>query len=138
MIDREKLVAEAREARKSAYAPYSKYQVGAAVLGEDGNIYRGGNIENCSYGATVCAERTALFGMINAGCRKFVAIAVVCGEDEDAAPCMLCRQVMTEFCKDLDVPVYFGALDGTIYDHTLRELAPMPFMAFEANRDYNG
>lgn len=135
-MTREQLVQLAWKARENAYAPYSRFKVGAAVLGEDGNVYLGGNIENASYGMTVCAERTAVFGMVNAGCKKYTALAVVGGGSGDSAPCLACRQVMTEFCRDLDVPVYSSGPDGVIYEHTLRELAPLPFMAFEPNADY--
>jgi len=135
-MTKEQLIEAARKAREKAYAPYSRYKVGAAVLGEDGNVYTGGNIENASYGMTVCAERTALFGMVNAGCKKYVALAVVGGSDGDGAPCLACRQVMTEFCRDLDVAVYKSDPSGIIYEHTLREIAPLPFMAFEPNEDY--
>ncbi len=136
-MTREKLVELAWKARENAYAPYSRFKVGAAVLGEDGNVYLGGNIENASYGMTVCAERTAIFGMINAGCKKFTAIAVVCGCEQECSSCMACRQVMTEFCENLDVPVYFSGTTGEIWDHTVGELAPLPFMAFEPNADYD-
>lgn len=135
-ILREELCEAAQQARNNAYAPYSRFKVGAAVLGEDGMIYKGANIENASFGATVCAERTALFGMVNAGCKKYVAMAVSGGIEEDAAPCLICRQVMTEFCDSLDAPLYYIAPGGQIYDHTLRELAPLPFMAFDPNPDY--
>ena len=86
MVTREQLVQAAREARENAYCPYSQYMVGAAVLGEDGNIYTGCNIENASYGMTVCGERTAIFKMVSEGCRKFVALAVVSGSNKDSAP----------------------------------------------------
>ncbi len=130
------LTAAAVEARKNAYCPYSHYMVGAAVLGANGKVYRGANIENASYGATVCAERTALLTMAADGCRKFEAIAVATGDNFDSAPCCICRQVMLEFCASLDVPVWMICPDGQTFDHTLRELAPLPFMGFEANEDY--
>lgn len=132
------LLDAAREARKNAYCPYSHYMVGAAVLGADGNIYRGCNIENASYGATVCAERVAVLGMVAAGCRKFLGIAVAVGDDFDCGPCLICRQVLTEFCDGLDVPVLVTGPAGKVFEHTLRELAPLPFMSFDPNRDYNG
>lgn len=135
---REKLVAAARAARLNAHCPYSHYMVGAAALGEDGEIYGGCNIENVSYGATVCGERVALFNMVAAGCKKFTALAVATGDDFDCAPCCICRQVMLEFCASLDVPVIMTCPNGDEYDHTLRELAPLPFMAFDANEDYSG
>lgn len=133
-IDREKLIGEAWKARENSHSPYSKFKVGAAVLGIDGKIYRGANIENISYGATVCAERTAIFNMINNGCKKFTALACVTSMDEDCAPCCICRQVMLEFCESLDVPILSGTPSGDVYNHTLRELAPVPFMAFEQDK----
>lgn len=135
-LDREKLVAAAWDARERAYAPYSKYKVGAAALGEDGNIYTGANVENVSYGATVCGERAAIFNMVNAGCKKFVALAIASGGAGDGASCMLCRQVLLEFCQNLDVPIISDRLNGNRYEHTLREAVPLPFMAFEPNEDY--
>ncbi|MDO4567226.1 MAG: cytidine deaminase [Oscillospiraceae bacterium] len=133
---REKLVQAAREARLKAHCPYSRYQVGAAVLGEDGKIYSGCNIENVSYGATVCGERVAIFNMVSEGCKKYEALAVATGDDFDCAPCCICRQVMLEFCSSLDVPVFTACPIGTQDALTLRELAPLPFMAFDANKDY--
>lgn len=134
---KQQLIDAAQKARLGAYCPYSKYMVGAAVLGTDGKIYTGCNIENASFGATVCAERTALFGMVAAGCKKFTAIAVATGDDFDCAPCCICRQVMTEFCDSLDLPLYMVGPAGNIFEHTLREIAPLPFMAFDTNEDYN-
>ncbi len=124
---RDRLVAAAREARENAYSPYSGVKVGAAVLGEDGKIYCGVNIENMSYGMTVCAERVALFGMVAAGCRKYKALACAIGVAGDGAPCLACRQVMTEFCESLDIPVYMAAPEK-VYEHTLREIAPLAVM----------
>lgn len=132
---KEQLIEEAWKARERAYAPYSKFKVGAALLGADGNIYHGGNIENVSYGGTVCAERTAIFGMVNAGCLKFKALAVVGGQDEEGAPCCMCRQVLTEFCEDLDVMIYGSGPAGKIWGHTLRQIAPYPFMSFDPDAD---
>ncbi|MEG1180877.1 MAG: cytidine deaminase, partial [Oscillospiraceae bacterium] len=117
-------------------SPYSHYMVGAAVLGTDGKIYKGTNIENASFGATVCAERTAIFGMINGGCRKFAALAVVGGTNGGNYPCCLCRQVMTEFCDSLNVAVYSSGPDKIIYEATLSEIVPSPFMSFVPNDDY--
>ena len=111
--------------------------VGAAVLGEDGRVYTGCNIENASYGMTVCAERTAIFKMVSEGCRKFTALAVVGGGDGDSAPCLACRQVMTEFCENWQTPVYVSGPSGTIYTHTMEEICPLPFVMFEKNADYH-
>ena len=124
---------KAIEAQKLAYAPYSQFKVGAAVLGIDGKIYTGCNIENASYGMTVCAERTAIFKMVSEGCQKFKALAVVGGGKEDSAPCLACRQVMTEFCESFDVPVYCKGPGDVIFEHPMREICPYPFVAFEKN-----
>ena len=91
MNERE-LIERAMEMKKAAYAPSSHFQVGAAVLAESGKVYGGANVENASYGATVCAERSAIFAAVNAGERKLEAIAVT------ETPCGICRQVMREFC----------------------------------------
>lgn len=136
-MTKEKLIALAWEAREKAYCPYSQFMVGAAVLGEDGRVYTGCNIENASYGMTVCAERTAIFKMVSEGCRKFTALAVVGGGDGDSAPCLACRQVMTEFCESWQTPVYVSGPSGTIYTHTMEEICPLPFVMFEKNADYH-
>lgn len=135
-MNKEELIAKAWEAREKAYCPYSQFMVGAAVLGEDGKVYTGCNIENASYGMTVCAERTAIFKMVSEGCRKFTALAVVGGGDGDSAPCLACRQVMTEFCLDFDVPV-IDASPQAVWEHTMKELCPLPFVMFEKNPDYH-
>lgn len=100
----EKLLKKAEAAREAAYAPYSKYAVGAALLCEDGRIYTGCNIENATFTPTVCAERTAFFKAVSEGERRFVMIAIVGGKVGDPAgfapPCGVCRQVMAEFCRD--------------------------------------
>ena len=137
MINREELIAAAREAREKAYCPYSQYMVGAAVLGSDGKIYTGCNIENASYGMTVCAERTAIFKMVSVGCRTFLALAVYTnGDGSDGGPCLACRQVMTEFCADFDVPV-IDASPQAVWEHSMKELCPLPFVIFEKNPDYH-
>lgn len=97
----ETLIKKAFEAREKAYAPYSGFRVGAALLCSDGSIFTGCNIENASYSATNCAERTAFFTAISKGQRDFVAIAIVGGKDKEQAkpsPCGICLQVMAEFC----------------------------------------
>ena len=130
---RAQLVQAATEARENAYAPYSKFKVGAAVLGTDGKIYKGCNIENVSYGLTNCAERTAIFKMVSEGCCKFVAIAVTAGENAtDGAPCGACRQVMCEFAQDLNTTavILCGSEDGEIYE-TVASLCPYPFVSFK-------
>ncbi len=137
MVTKEELCLAAQKAREKAYCPYSQYMVGAAVLGTDGKIYTGCNIENASYGMTVCAERTAIFKMVSEGCREFVALAVASGSDSDGAPCLACRQVMTEFCQSWETMVYHIGPNGTIYEHTMEEICPFPFVTFEKNKDYH-
>ena len=130
----EKLMDLAREAMTHAYAPYSGYHVGAALLCADGTVYQGCNIENASYGATNCAERTAIFKAVYDGHREFSAIAICGGKDGVISgyfpPCGICRQVMAEFCPG-DFRVYLiGA--GTEYQvRTLNELLPSGFCAGE-------
>lgn len=125
------LVRQALEARKQAYAPYSGYTVGAALLTVNGHRYLGGNIENASYGATNCAERTAFFKAVSEGERKFIAIAIaggIAGEDpvEYAYPCGICRQVMQEFCRD-DFVIYVVNSEQDYQRYTLKELLPFGF-----------
>lgn len=126
----EQLLNCAIEARERAYAPYSRYRVGAALLGADGTVYTGCNIENAAYPATVCAERTALFKAVSEGCRRFAALAVVGGTaqpDSCAYPCGVCRQALSEFCPP-EMPVYLRK-DGRIVTLTLGELLPHSFSA---------
>lgn len=124
MTDQE-LFALAVRARECAYAPYSGYAVGAALLTKDGKVYEGVNIENASFGATNCAERTAIFSAVANGEREFEAIAVAGGrkgeQPSDCTPCGICRQVLAEFCPP-DFKVIL--LDGA---HRLDELLPMSF-----------
>ncbi len=106
MTDRDKLVEEARKARLSAYTPYSRFQVGAALETRDGRIFRGCNVENASYGLTCCAERTAFFSAVAAGCKPgdFLRLAVVGDTEGPIAPCGACRQVILELGgSDLEV-----------------------------------
>ena len=136
-VQRTELVKSAIAARKKAYAPYSKFSVGAAVLGTDGKIYTGCNIENVSYGMTMCAERTAIFKMVSEGCRKFSAIAVVAGENAtDGAPCGACRQVMCEFADGIrETEVILASLNGDYIVETVASLMPYPFVNFTSQED---
>ena len=142
MTDKERqicdlLVEKAIEARQKAYAPYSKFSVGAAVMGADGNIYTGCNIENVSYGMTMCAERTALFKMVSEGCTKFAAIAIVAGENAtDGAPCGACRQVMGEFADGLEnTEVILASLNGNYIVETVASIMPYPFVNFKPQEE---
>lgn len=125
----EELMMLAKEAITRAYAPYSGFWVGAALLGADGRVYTGCNVENGAFSPTICAERTAFAKAISEGCREFSAMAVCGGKDGVIAgfctPCGVCRQVMGEFCGD-DFPVYIT--DGkTLKVRTLKELLPDSF-----------
>ncbi len=125
------LVKAALDARKMAYAPYSHYLVGAALLTWENKIYQGGNIENASYGATNCAERTAFFKAVSDGARSFRAIAIAGGLENEkpedyAYPCGICRQVMREFCGDEFCIIVVKSLEKyKIF--TLAEILPYGF-----------
>lgn len=125
-VDMKSLLEQSIIARKKAYVPYSKFQVGAALLTEDGQVYHGCNIENSSYGLTNCAERTAIFKAISEGVTKFKALAVVADTDRPCPPCGACRQVISEFCS-ADMPVYLTNLNGDIQQTTVGELLPGAF-----------
>ena len=123
------LIRLAAEARKMAYAPYSGFFVGAALLGKSGKVYTGCNVENAAYTPTNCAERTAVFKAVSEGEREFSAIAIVGGSGEEpsafCAPCGICRQVLAEFCNG-DFPVILGNPEEyKVY--TLAELLPFSF-----------
>ncbi len=128
-IDPRTLVDAAIDAMARAYAPYSHFHVGAALLDADGRIWQGCNIENASYPATICAERSAVSAAVSAGVRRFTAIAIVGGAEGVlggvCTPCGICRQVLCEFCSP-DMPVYLGHADG-ITTLTLGELLPYSF-----------
>lgn len=117
---REALLKAACEARAKAYAPYSNYQVGAAVLTEDGRIFTGVNVENASYGLTICAERSAISSAVSAGERRILAV-VVCTENA-GSPCGACRQVLLEFAGD--IPVWLSDEKGNVRQTNLHSLLP--------------
>lgn len=117
------LIAEAIEAAKRAYIPYSNYPVGAALLTTDGKIYRGCNVENAAYGCTICAERTAILKAVSEGDREFEAIAVV--TNNGGSPCGPCRQVMREFAPNLTVII--ADIQGNARVCTLTDLLPDSF-----------
>lgn len=122
------LMLAARQAREAAYAPYSRFQVGAAVLTRDGRIFTGCNVENAAYGLCNCAERTALFGAIAAGCRPgdFVQLAVIADTPGPVSPCGACRQVMAELCGPA-MPVLLGNLTDATESTTVGALLPGAF-----------
>ena len=119
------LMRAAEGARRQAYAPYSRFPVGAAILLRDGRIVTGCNVENASYGLTVCAERNAVFKAVSQGDRDFVAIAVTAREGRGAPPCGSCRQVLHEFAPG--VVVYWRNARGRIVRSPLHDLLPLPF-----------
>jgi cytidine deaminase len=120
---KERVVAAACAARANAYAPYSHYAVGAAVLTEDDQLFTGVNVENASYGLTNCAERTAVFKMVSEGGRRIVA-AAVCTKN-GGPPCGACRQVLSEFAGD--IPIWLSDAQGNIRETTLYTLLPDHF-----------
>ena len=126
-LNPERLLAAARAAAKAAYCPYSRFAVGAALLADDGRVFTGVNVENASYGLTICAERAALFAAVSAGARRFQALALVAGTRTPATPCGACRQVLAEFC-DSRMPVLCGAHTGkAVTRTTLGALLPKGF-----------
>ncbi len=126
-IDVTKLIAAARQARQKAYAPYSNYQVGAAVLAKSGKMYAGCNVENAAYPNGLCAERVAIFKAISEGERELVALAVV--TSNLGSPCGACRQVFSEFAHDEAIIVLANARGNRQMKFTLKEILPARFGA---------
>ena len=116
------LIVAAREVREKAYAPYSRFQVGAALRTKSGRVFRGCNVENLSFGLTVCAERAAVFAAVAAGETEFEAIAVVADSVQPVSPCGACRQVLVEFAPELKV--CSANLQGQRYETSIAELLP--------------
>ena len=127
MTDKDRLVAAARAGREHAFARFSGFKVGAALLTPDGSIISGCNIENATYGLTVCAERVAMFKALSEGHRAFVAVAVVADTGEPTPPCGACRQILWEFGGDLEV--FLANLTEHKGTHRLKDLLPLPFDA---------
>ena len=125
MPDYESLVSAAKDARLNAHAPFSNFRVGAALRANSGRIFGGCNVENATYGLTVCAERVAIFKAMSEGERGFDAIAVVTDTETLTPPCGACRQLIWEFCGD--VPVILSNLKGKSETIPMRELFPKPF-----------
>jgi cytidine deaminase len=127
MITETDLVTAARAAREFAVAPFSGFKVGAALLTRDGRIIGGCNVENATYGLTVCAERIALFKALSEGERAFTMVVVVADTAAPTPPCGACRQLLWEYCGD--IPVILANLDQITGRHTLGALLPLPFDA---------
>lgn len=125
MSEEEKLIAAARQAREFAHAPFSEFRVGAAVRTKAGRIFSGCNIENASYGLTLCAERVAIFKAVSEGEREFDSIVVVTDTEELTPPCGACRQIIWEFCGD--ITVILANLKGKIERERAGKLLPRPF-----------
>lgn len=121
----EALLAAARAARENAVATFSKFRVGAALRARSGKVYTGCNVENASYGLTICAERVAIFKALSEGERGFDAIAVVTDAEKLTPPCGACRQIIWEFCGDAEV--ILGNLKGATEIHRMSALFPLPF-----------
>lgn len=119
------LLGHAKKAMKNAYAPYSKYKVGAALLTKSGKVFTGCNIENNSYGLTICAERVAVFNAVSEGERKFKMMAIISSDSKLAMPCGACLQVMVEFTHKM--PLIIGNNKGKIIKRDLSTLIPEPF-----------
>ena len=119
------LLEAALRARDYAHAPYSKFRVGAALEAEDGTVYTGCNIENASYGLTMCAERVALFKALSEGARRFRRIAVAADTDSLTPPCGPCRQLLWEFCRDAEIVLV--NLEGRTEQFSMRDLLPRAF-----------
>jgi cytidine deaminase len=126
-MDHKVLVRLARLAKKHSYSPYSHFRVGAALLARSGKVYTGCNIENSSYGLTVCAERTAIFKAVSEGVRGFSAIAIATDEDRGTPPCGACRQVLLDLAGDIEVIMVGRKGPATVT--TMSELLPLPFGA---------
>lgn len=121
----ERLIAEASRSRENAVSKRSGFSVGAAIQAEDGRIFGGCNVENSTYGLTVCAERVAIWKALSEGVRKFRAVAVVTGADTPTPPCGACRQILWEFAGD--VPVVSATSGGARKTYRMADLLPEPF-----------
>ena len=131
----EMLIKEDLEARKRAYTPYSKFNVGAAVLTEEGKIYSGCNIENASYGATNCAERTAIFKAVSEGSRKITAVAVVGDLNSFTYPCGICRQVIVEFALDQNIDIILAKNTKEFIVVKLKDILPGAFTKKDLDKE---
>lgn len=130
----QKMIHLANEMLDFSYVPYSHFPVGATLLGKDGKIYTGCNIENASFGLTNCAERTALFKAVSEGVHNFEAIVITSRGDRAVSPCGACRQVISEFCA-ADMPVWLTNEAGDLKKTTVEELLPYYFVAEDMDLD---
>lgn len=127
MPSSDSLIAAALRAREHAHAPFSRFKVGAAILASDGRIFTGCNVENATYGLTICAERVAVFKAISEGATKFDHIAVVAETDSLTPPCGACRQILWEFCGEAELTLANTA--GHSESMTVKDIFPRPFDA---------
>lgn len=132
-MDKNVLVEKAIEARSKAYVPYSKFQVGAAIVTNNDEVFLGCNIENASYGLTNCAERTAIFKAVSEGATEIKAIAVVGDTEGPISPCGACRQVIAEFSTD-DTKIYLANLNGDVKETTISEILPGYFSSKDMDK----
>ncbi len=123
----QQLIKAAQKVREKAYAPYSGFKVGAALLGKSGRIYTGCNVENASYGATICAERCAVAQAIAAGENSFIALAVVIDAKSPGPPCGICRQFLSEF--GTGIRLILANISGDVIETTLDQYFPAPFLS---------
>ena len=140
-MSNEELIRLAFEAREKAYAPYSNWKVGAALLCKDGTVYKGCNIENSGFTSTICAERTAFFKAISEGVYDFEKIAIVGGDANRGSegyctPCGVCRQVMSEFCKPDEFRIICAKSENEYHEFTLRQMLPECNFIAEADDGY--
>jgi cytidine deaminase len=124
-VQRDDLIDAARAARENAHAPFSKFRVGAAVRAASGRVFTGCNVENATYGLTLCAERVAVFKAVSEGERKFESVAVVADTDRLTPPCGACRQILWEFCGDAEIVL--ANLQGKVEIRQMKQLFPEPF-----------
>lgn len=124
-MEEKRLIEIAKQAKEFSYSPYSGFRVGAALLGGDGRVFTGCNIENCAYGPSNCAERTAIFKAVSEGCKRFKKIAIISDGEDYAFPCGVCRQVLAEFAPDIEILV--ANVNGFYVKTTLKQLLPNAF-----------
>ncbi len=134
MISRENLLKIAREAQKNAYAPYSHFSVGAALLSAKGKVYTASNVENSSYGLSICAERAAVFNAVNAGEREFVLLAITSSGKDYIFPCGACLQVMAEFSPEMGLIISDG--NDNYQEYALKDMLPLIFSLEKQEEQY--